>query len=105
MRNGQKRWPLGLEADNNGNLWVAGFITECLDLANAIINPWQLDSAPGVDVCDYGILKRICITSPSPPCVGGYRLPENDGELTFFIPLVAVIRSTVRSQVSRKRLV
>lgn len=105
MRNGQKRFVGGVEADTNGAIWLAPLLSDVGDLVTALLAPWELGGAPGVTVCEYGILQRICRSTPSPPCVDGYRLPETDGEVKFFLPVTATVRDTVRSQVSRKRLV
>ncbi len=105
MKNGQKRWIGGVEESINRNLWNASFITLLTDLATAVVSAWETSASPGIPVCTFGILKRICTTSPSPPCVGGYRLPESDAELVFYTPATFTVRDRVRSQVSRKLLV
>lgn len=105
MRNGQKRVTAGVEADTNGALWLAGILADSADYATAMLNAWELDGQPGIAKCRYVVLQRVCTTSPSPPCLGGYRLPVDDDELEFFRPLTAIVRNTVRSQTSRKRLI
>jgi len=104
MKNGQKRWYAGVEPDNNGAVWDAAFLTSVGVVATAVLNPWELSGVPGVPVCNFGILQRICVIQPPPtPCVA-FRLPKTDAELQFYIPNTAIVRATVRSQVSRKRL-
>jgi len=105
MNNGQKRYAAGTELEAVGNVWQAAFIAQMQILGDRLVLPWEQASAPGIDVCSMVIIKRICITSPSPPCVGGYRLPLASDPLTLYVPTVALVRDTIRSQVSRKRLV
>ncbi len=105
MKNGQKRFVAGIEADINQNFWLAAFVTSFEPVRDAILAGWFTDGAPGTIQCDYVVIKRICKTTPSPPCVGGYRLPVDDAELVFYEPTSGTVRTTVRSQVSRKRLV
>lgn len=105
MRNGQKRFTAGVEADSNGATWLAPLLADAVTLTVALLNAWEIGGFPGVAQCRYGILQRICKSAPSPPCVDGYRLPEDDLELEFFTPITAIVRNTVRSQTSRKRLV
>ena len=104
MRNGQKRFTAGVEADSNGAVWLAGLLADAVDLTVVLLNAWELGGVPGVAQCRYVVLKRICKSSPSPPCVAGYRLPIDDIELQLFRPITAIVRNTVRSQTSRKRL-
>lgn len=105
MKNGQKRWVAGSEAIAASNSWGATFMTDLDLLGDAIVAPWEKDAAPGVDVCTFGIIKRVCVGSPPPvPCVK-YRLPETDGELEFYTPVTFISRESIRSQVSRKKLI
>ena len=104
MNNGQKRYAAGNELQAVGNQWAATFITTAQILADRLVQPWETAAAPGVDVCSMVIIKRICTTSPSPPCAGGYRLPLSSDPLTLYTPVSALVRDTIRSQVSRKRL-
>lgn len=104
MKNGQKRFFVGSESELAANFWVGAFLVDVAALGDAITTTWEEAAAPGVDVCNYGILKRVCIIQPPPVPCPGYRLPENDAELIFYIPTTAVARPTVRSQVSRKQL-
>lgn len=105
MNNGSKRYAAGTEGQFSGNQWDAPFLVTAQILADRLVLPWETAAAPGVDVCTLVIIQRICTTSPSPPCVGGYRLPLSTDPLTMYTPLTALVRDTVRSQVSRKRLV
>lgn len=104
MKNGQKRFFVGSESELAANFWVGGFLPLIAALGDAILTTWEETSAPGVAVCSFGILKRVCIVQPPPVPCPGYRLPENDAELIFYIPITAAARPTVRSQVSRKQL-
>lgn len=105
MKNGQKRFFFGVELDANAAIWITAFLTEAGLVVDNLLNPWERTAFPGVDVCEYAIIKRVCVGEPPPdPCVK-YRLPESDAELVSYVPEVAVLRSTVRSQVSRKRLI
>ncbi len=106
IKNGQKRWVAGNEGTVTGNFWTAAFNTLLATLGTTLISQWEDAASPGIPVCSLIILKRFCTTSPSPPCVGGYRLPENDAEAAIsYIPTSFSARDTVRSQTSRKRLV
>ncbi len=103
IKNGQKRFQAGVETDADGNNWLAGFLTVLETLRDPILATWFTDALPAVGVCDYGILKRVCTVQPPPTPCPSYRLPETDAELLFYLPTTAIIRSVVRSQVSRKR--
>ncbi len=103
MDSGQKRFQIGDEGDLNGNLWQAPILALAATLGAAMVSQWETVAAPGTPVCDYVIIKRICKTSPSPPCVGGYRLPLSTDPLTLYRPLTFVVDTFVTSQVSRKR--
>lgn len=105
MKNGQKRFIAGIETDSTGASWNAAFLVQLDAVGDALIAPWQVGAPPGVDVCRYGILKRVCTVEPPPDPCPSYRLPEDDAELEFFIPVSFVSRDRIRSQVSRKRLV
>lgn len=103
MKNGQKRWQVGVETDGDGNNWVPPFLTTLETIRDPMLARWFTDALPAVGVCDYGIIQRVCTVQPPPTPCPSYRLPETDLELQFFIPTTAIIRSVVRSQVSRKR--
>ena len=105
MKNGQKRWVAGTEAQVVTNIWSAALQAALVTLGQSIISQWEDDSNPGVPVCTFGILKRICTVQPPPVPCPSYRLPESDAELLFYTPSSFNVRDTVRSQVSRKRLV
>lgn len=105
MNNGMKRFAAGTESSAAGNSWVSAFLVDLQILADRLVQPWEEAAAPGVSVCTLVIIKRICITSPSPPCVGGYRLPLASDPLVMYTPMSALVRDTIRSQVSRKELV
>ena len=105
MKNGQKRWVAGNEDDIVTNLWDATFLGLLDVLGQALINNWEDDSNPGVPVATYTIIKRVCTVDVDPLPCPSYRLPENDEELVSYAPTSFSARDTVRSQVSRKRLV
>lgn len=105
MKNGQKRFLAGSEGQASANVWTAAFITDLTTLGTALVTQWEDATFPGIPVCNFVIIKRICTTSPSPPCVGGYRLPLSTDPLTLYRPVTFIVRDTIRSQVSRKRLV
>ena len=107
IKNGMKRFVVGNEADAAQNFWLGAFVTDLSALGVAIVVPWELSGSPGIARVEFVVLKRFCTTSPSPPCAGTYRLPNTDAEAdnNFYAPLSATARDTIRSQVSRKRLV
>jgi len=103
MKNGQKRFVVGVETNADGNNWLAGFVTSMDGIKNAILATWFTDALPAAAVCDYVVIKRICtVATPPFPCPS-YRLPVNDAELVFYNPVTGISRTIVRSQVSRKR--
>ncbi len=105
MRNGHKRYTVGVETDANDGTWTAAFNTLLASLATALINPWEEVAAPGVDVCDLVILKRFCVVPAQDPCLQ-YRLPETDAEVdaNHYNPTNAIVKAHITSQVSRKHL-
>ncbi len=105
MKNGQKRWVAGSETEMSGNDWITSFLVDLDVLAQAVIANWIDPAVPGVPVATFAIIKRICTTSPSPPCVGGYRLPKDTDPYIAYFPTSYIVRDTIRSQVSRKRLI
>lgn len=106
MKNGQKRWIAGTESSVTTNFWGATLLALLATLGTAIVGNWEEAANPGIPVCRYIVLKRFCTVLPSPPCTGTYRLPENDAEAAIsYVPTTFSVRDTVRSQVSRKRLV
>lgn len=105
MKNGQKRFYVGIEADASGSLWGAAFILLLADLGDGILLPWRTVVDPLVPVCEFVILKRVCTVQPPPTPCPSYRLPENDAELVLYQPTTFTVRDTIRSQVSRKRLI
>jgi len=106
IRNGWKRYFAGNENDKVGNVWDATFKALIDALAAELIEPWEEDSAPGVDVCEQVILKRFCVIPEEDPCQK-YRLPETDAEIDGFhyVPVSTLQDTLVTSQVSRKRTV
>lgn len=106
IKNGMKRFAVGGETDVTVNFWEAAFVTSIQALGDKIVDPWELAATPGIDRVEFVVLKRFCTTTPSPPCVGGYRLPDAaEIDTNWYAPLTATARTTVRSQVSRKRLI
>lgn len=104
MRNGFKRLDAGSEVDRSGNSWIAAFITQMTDLAQAIVDPWTRDATPGVIECRFVVIKRVCTVQPPPTPCPSYRLPITDGELVFYQPLIFTVGTFPTSQVSRKQL-
>ncbi len=106
MKNGQKRFLFGNDTDAVDGVWSAGFLTNLDTVAATIIDPWEKDSAPGVDVCAFVILKRFCVIEGQSPCQA-YRLPDDNTEIddNHYIPIATTQRARIRSQVSRKRLI
>lgn len=107
IKNGMKRFDVGVEADIVTNIWGAPFLTLLQALADVVVTDWELAASPGIPRVEYVVLKRFCTTTPSPPCAGTYRLPNTDAEVdaNFYAPVTATAHDTVRSQVSRKRLI
>lgn len=105
MKNGQKRFTIGTEPDATNGVWVAAFITTLETLRDDILGTWQQQAAPGVDVCEFTILKRFCVVPAQDPCLA-YRLPNTSTEAddNHYVPTSGVVRANVRSQVSRKVL-
>jgi hypothetical protein len=104
MRNGQKRYDVGVESDVVANGWSGSMITAMAAVALATVNDWVRDAFPAEPQGKFVILKRVCIIQPPPTPCPGFRLPENDGELVFYRPIAFVGRPNRRSQVSRKVL-
>lgn len=107
IKNGMKRFAVGNEASIAGNEWTASFLTDLQAFADVLVQPLELAGFPGIARAAQVVLKRFCKTLPSPPCLSSYVLPRTDTEIdeNFYAPLTATARATVRSQVSRKRLV
>ncbi len=106
MKNGQKRFLFGNDVDAVDGVWVAAFLTGLDAVALSIITPWEEIAAPGVDVCEFVILKRFCVVDGQKPCLK-YRLPDDNDEIddNHYVPISTVSRDRIRSQVSRKRLI
>jgi len=107
IRNGMKRFYVGNELSVTTNFWDTPFVTSLQALADVLVTPLELTGVPGVSQGQLVVLKRFCTVLPSPPCTGVYRLPDTDAEIDGFNyqPSSATARLTVRTQVSRKRLV
>jgi len=104
MKNGQKRFTVGNDNDQSDGVWDATMISEIQALGTTIHNPWQTAAAPAVDVCSFVILKRFCIVPGQDPCKA-YRLPDNtEIDDWHYVPTSKIVRSRIRSQVSRKVL-
>lgn len=104
MKHGQKRWACGTEPDAGDSQWLSTFLTNLETMRDPLLTDWERTVAPGVPVCRYGIIQRVCDVPAQDPCLK-YRMPETDAELQFYIPVTAIIRDRIRSQVSRKRLI
>lgn len=105
MKNGMKRWVAGTESEQDRGLWVAGFITLLQGVADRVLDPWEEAASPGINLVEFVILKRFCVVPEQDPCLA-YRLPETSLEIdaNHYVPTNALVRTRVRSQVSRKVL-
>ncbi len=105
MRNGYKRYQVGVQSDATDGTWTAAFNTLLASLASALITPWETTAAPGVDVCDLVVLRRFCKVPGQDPCLQ-YRLPNTDPEIDawHYNPTNAIVYAHISSQVSRKHL-
>jgi hypothetical protein len=102
VRAGQKRFPGMMETDYTTGDIVAGTLSLMDDIGDALIGDW-LSSVDAHVVCNYAIIARVCKTVD--PVTGKclqYRLPEIDGELTFYLPTSFVKNSEITTQNSRK---
>lgn len=104
MRDGRKRIGPTQEEAHSGNNLAAAYITDMDTLGTSMIGAWEETASPGVTVCRYIIVKRVCDAFDAAGKCTKYRLPETDGELIFYQPISRVSESTVRSQTSRKVL-
>ncbi len=106
MKNGQKRYLMGAEGDAVDGVWDAAFLTTFGAVAATIVSKWEEAASPGVDVCEFVILKRFCVVSGQDPCLA-YRLPNTNAEIDdkHYVPLTTTQRARIRSQVSRKKLI
>jgi len=104
MKNGQKRFTAGNENDEVDGVWDAGMLASLALVGTAIHNPWHTAAAPAVDVCAFVIIKRFCVVEDQVPCVK-YRLADaTEIDAWHYIPTSKIVRSRMRSQVSRKVL-
>lgn len=105
MKNGAKRFLVFTELENTDGAWVPGAITLLNSLSAVIMTPWEEAANPGIDICEFVILKRFCVVPAQDPCVA-YRLPNSNTEVdeNHYVPVTATTRTQVRSQVSRKIL-
>lgn len=106
MKNGQKRFLFGNDGEAIDGVWGSPFLANLATVAGTIIAGWEETAAPGVDVCQFVILKRFCVVGGQSPCLK-YRLPINSTEVdaNHYVPISTIQRARVRSQVSRKRLI
>ncbi len=102
MHDGFKRWGGLSEETFSSQDLAAAFIADMGLLGDNLVLTWEQASAPGVAVCDYVIIKRICTVQPPPTPCPSYRLPETTAELVFYKPLKHQEKTTVRTQVSRR---
>jgi len=102
MRDGFKRFGGIAEETFSGQDFAAAFLTDVDKIGAAMIAQWEKASDPGVSVCRYVIIKRICTVDVAPLPCPSYRLPETDAELTFYQPTASESKTTVRTQVSRR---
>lgn len=104
MKNGSKRILAGDELEQQNGEWIAAFLTDLNTLAAAMIAPWEEAGAPGVDVAELCIIKRYCIVPAQDPCTA-YRLADaTEIDANHYVPTTKLVRTKVRSQVSRKIL-
>lgn len=100
MRHGWKRL-VGMSEGAQASGVVLAPTVVLIDLwAAALLDSWEEAAAPGVDVANYVIVKRIKFVDP----VDGktkYRMPETDGELVTYQPVNHVI-GAVSTQNTRK---
>lgn len=104
MKHGWKRVIGAAEGHINGRLLVPAYQTDLQTYADAIIAPWETAANPGVTVCTFGIIARICAETDAAGVCIKYRLPENDAELEFYKPTQASALATLGTQTSRKDL-
>lgn len=101
MRHGWKRI-VGITEEhiNNNNVGgsYGGFLTT---YGQAVVDPWELASNPGVTVAQFGVILRICAEFDAAGVCLNYRLPENDAELQFYKPQQFIARATVGHQTTR----
>lgn len=105
MKHGQKRWVAGSETEASGNDWITSFVTLLTTLANAVIANWEETANPGVPVARFTIVKRVCKTFDAGGKCLVYELPQVLDDYVNYFPTTFIVRDTIRSQVSRKRLV
>lgn len=96
MHHGYKRIPGVAEASVTNGRIESVDVTRLNALGADIIDGWFKSSAPGTDVCNYIVVKRIL--KPN----GTYRLPETDGELVYYQPTAYNVLSRVTTQNSRR---
>lgn len=102
MRDGFKRWGGMTETQYSFNDTLGPFQGLMSTLGNALVVPWEIAAAPGVPVCNYIIVKRVCTVQPPPSPCPSYRLPELGDTLVFYKPLTSLFKVPVRTQVSRR---
>lgn len=95
MHHGYKRFSGLVEGDNESGSLSAGATTLFNTLGTEIISNLEKNANPGVTVANYVVVKRILDA-------GVYRLPENDGELVYYIPTSRQVLTHVKTQNSRK---
>ena len=105
MKNGQKRFLMGNDNDAADGAWAGTFVASLEVIRDNILDTWKTAAAPAVDVCAFVVLKRFCVVSGQSPCLK-YRLPETDVEIdgNHYVPVSGLVRTRIRSQVSRKVL-
>ena len=87
----------------NGSVVGAG-LTGLVDYGNSVVQPWEHIAAPGVEVCSFAVILRICAeVGPLGVCLK-YRLPETDAELEFYVPTNFTPNDFATHQTSRSLL-
>lgn len=102
MKHGWKRIPGVTELHVTTNSLSAAYITALQNYASQVVLPWETAASPGVDVARFGVIARVCAEFDALGVCISYRLPENDGELQFYLPDQGLARTTVGSQTTRK---
>lgn len=104
FRHGYKRFagvPIG--DSNDGDVLPSSITTYWQPVFNAIVGAWDKNSAPGVTVCRYVVIKRVKLPDPNNPGEYIYKLPETDAQLSYYQPTSGAVLPQIKSQVTRRR--
>lgn len=97
IRDGAKRWTMGVEASFGSNQWEASFVTDIDTVAAHFVNPLTPVLADWAHV----IVQRIRVVDPVTEEVT-YRLPETQAEAQVAYPTSFATSLFVTTQNSRK---